>query len=228
MTAPGIWMCGSGAGAGGMGSMGGGAGGSGPLPEWLAIVGAAIFLLIAAAHLGHLAMTSGERRSWHILHVAMAFGMAAMYAPAGIDPVAIQASFWQFLFAGAAALATLRWFAGLRGSAPGNPLWLLTAIDLGIMVYMWSPGAFTPAMTLTLAVYLAVEAGLWVANAYRVLDRGTPLIGWNALAPAGDGTLVAVPVATADSLMGGLDISVSMTTMAVGMAFMLAVMQLVV
>jgi hypothetical protein len=197
------------------------------LPEWLGILGAVMFLLIAGAHLGHLAMTHGERRHWHVLHVGMAIGMAFMYAPARIDPFAIQAEFWQFLFASAAALAALRWFAGYLGAAADNPLWLLTAIDLGAMVYMWSPGSFVGAMTWTLVAYLTVEAGLWVLNAYRVIDRGTPLIRWHALtpAPAAGAPLATTAVAT-DSLIGGLDISVSMTAMAVGMAYMLAVMQL--
>ncbi|OJU84648.1 MAG: hypothetical protein BGO11_11230, partial [Solirubrobacterales bacterium 70-9] len=141
------------------------------LPEWLGILGAVMFLLIAGAHLGHLAMTHGERRPWHVLHVGMAIGMAFMYAPSRIDPLTIQAELWQLLFAGAAALAALRWFAGYLGAAADNPLWLLTAIDLGAMVYMWSPGSFVGAMTWTLVAYLTVEAGLWVLNAYRVIDR---------------------------------------------------------
>lgn len=197
------------------------------LPEWLGIAGAMMFLLIVGAHLGHLAMTSGERRPWHVLHVLMAIGMAFMYAPATVNPFAVQAEVWQLLFACAAAAAGLRWLAGATGLRAANPLWLLTAIDLGAMVYMWSPGSFVPALTWVLAAYLVVEGGLWVANAYRVLDVGTPLIGWGSLASAtgGPGAIVVAGTRT-DSLIGGLDISASMTAMAVGMAYMLVAMQL--
>jgi hypothetical protein len=207
------------------GGMAGPAGGSHTvnlLPGWLGVAGAAMFLLIAAAHLGHLRMTVGERRPWHVLHVLMALGMAAMYAPAAADPFAIGADLWQLLFATAASLAALRWLAGLAGVATANPLWLLTAIDLGAMVYMWSAGTPTPALTWALVAYLSVEAALWVANTLRVLDRGTPLITWRALNPTPEGA--AIPAATTDTLIGTLDISVSMTAMAIGMAYMLAAM----
>lgn len=219
--------------------MGGGAGASshaalghaaaaGPnlLPEWLLIGGAVMFLLIAGAHLGHLAMTSGERRAWHVLHVLMALGMAIMYAPPTVNPFAIDAGVWQLLFACAGAAVAVRWLAGAGGIAPGNPLWLLAAIDLGAMVYMWSPGTFLPALTWTLVAYLVLEGALWVASAYRLLDAGTPLIRWGGLTPSADGAALVVAGAKADSLVGGLDISVSMTAMATGMAYMLVAMQL--
>jgi hypothetical protein len=116
--------------------------------------------------------------------------------------------------------------AGAAGRTSNNPLWLLTAVELGAMVYMWSSGAFLPALTWVLVAYLAVEAGLWGVNAYRTVDGDTPLIGWTALAPATDAGAVFVSGAATESLIGGLDISVSMTAMALGMAYMLAAMQL--
>jgi uncharacterized protein DUF5134 len=196
------------------------------LPEWLGITGVVLFLLVAGSHARHVAMTSGERRPWHVCHVLMAVGMAFMYLPATLAPHEIPPLFWQSLFAVAAIAAGMRGLAGLTGRASNNPLWLLTGIDLGAMVYMWSTASFVPALTWLLVAYLLVEGGLWAANGYRVIDGGTPLISWGALAPATGGGVVFVAESTEGSLMSGLDISVSMTTMALGMAYMFAAMQL--
>lgn len=196
------------------------------LPEWLGIVGVVMFILVAGSHLRHLVMASGERRWWHVCHVLMAIGMAFMYVPATIYSQGIPTQFWQLLFATVAFAAGLRVLAGVAGKASDNPLWLLTAIELGAMVYMWSSGSFLPALTWVLVAYLVVEAALWGANTYRAVDGDTPLIGWTALAPTTDTGAIFVPGTATESLIGGLDISVSMTAMALGMAYMLAAMQL--
>lgn len=196
------------------------------LPDWLGIIGAVIFLLVAGAHLGHLAMTSGERRRWHVLHVAMALGMASMYAPARVDPLPFAAEVWQLAFVALALAAGTRWLCGLAGLASNNPLWLLTAIDLGAMAYMWTESDFVPALTWALVAYLVLEACLWVANAYRQIDGGPPLIHWSMMRPAPEGAALAVSTARSGALIGSLDISVSMTAMTIGMAYMLAAMQL--
>lgn len=197
------------------------------LPEWLGIVAAVMFILIAGSHLRHLATASGERRWWHVCHVLMAIGMAFMYIPAALDPFEISVQLWQALFAAVGIVVAFRVVAGVIGRASENPLWSLTAIALGTMVYMWASASFQPALTWLLVIYLAVEAGLWGINAYRAVDGGTPLISWTALAPAPDGPAVAVAADASGSLMAGLDISVSMTAMALGMAYMLAAMQLI-
>jgi Domain of unknown function (DUF5134) len=195
-------------------------------PEWIGIVGVVLLLLVAGSHARHLVMTSGERRPWHLCHVLMAIGMAFMYVPATLDPHGVPPLFWQSLFAAAAIAAGVRGLAGLTGHASSNPLWLLTGIDLGAMVYMWSTGSLVPALTWMLVAYLVVEAALWAVNAYRVIDGGPPLISWGALAPATGGGVVFVSESATSSLIGDLDISVSMTTMALGMAYMFAAMQL--
>jgi hypothetical protein len=204
----------------------GGSSGLDLLPGWLGIVGAVAFLVIAAAHLAHLAMTGGERRRWHVLHVAMALGMASMYAPARLDPLSIPAATWQLGFVALALAVGLRWACGLAGLAANDPLWLLTAIDLGAMAYMWSPGAPVPALSWALVAYLLGEAGLWVANGYRQVDGGAPLIRWSAMSPAPEGPALAVASPRSGTLVGSLDISVSMAAMAIGMAYMLAAMAL--
>jgi Domain of unknown function (DUF5134) len=206
-----------------MGHTGGGHGVLNLLPEWLGIVGVAVFLLIALSHLRHLAMTSGERTPWHACHVLMAVGMAFMYAPAAIHPPAVPMTFWRTVFAVTGVVAAL-WALGGSGRAP-NLIWLLTAIDLGAMVYMWSPGSFTASLTWVLVAYLTGEAALWAVDAYRRIDGSTPIIGLR-MAPAGYETGTVTLAAAPASLLGDMDISASMIGMTLGMAYMFAAMQL--
>jgi hypothetical protein len=48
--------------------------------------------------------------------------------------------------------------------------WLLTALGLGVMLLMWS-GSLAPTLVWLLMTYLAVEAGLWLLDLHRRLDR---------------------------------------------------------
>ena len=201
----------------------GGAHGVNLLPEWLGIVGIVIFLLIAISHLRHLAMTSGERTPWHACHVLMAIGMAFMYAPAAIHAPTVPAALWRVLFAAAGVVAAA-WALGGTARAP-NLIWLLTAVQLGAMVYMWSPGSFTAPLTWILVAYLAAEAGLWALDAYRRVDGSTPIIGLTMASVGYEGGAVALEAAPA-SLLGDLNISVSMIGMTLGMAYMFVAMQL--
>jgi hypothetical protein len=190
----------------------------GLLPEWLGIVGAAIFVMIAASHLRHLVTADGQRRPWHACHVLIAVGMAFMYAPSAIDPLGIPAGFWQVVFAVACVLAAL-WSMGGAQRAP-TLMWLLTAIDLGAMACMWTPNV-SASLCWALVVYLGAQASLWALDAYRRVDGAAPVINFSALsaAPAG----MSLPVAArAESLLGDVDISVSMVLMSVGMAWMFA------
>ncbi|HVW47659.1 MAG TPA: hypothetical protein VHA76_11435, partial [Solirubrobacterales bacterium] len=86
---------------------------------------------------------------------------------------------------------------------------------------------FVPALTWVLVAYLLLEACLWVANAYRQVDGGSPLIRWSAMRPAPEGAALAISTTRSGALIGSLDISVSMTAMTIGMAYMLAAMQLI-
>jgi hypothetical protein len=198
---------------------------AGLLPEWLGIAGAAGFVLIAASHLRHLAHGAGQRRAWHAGHVLIATGMAFMYAPAAIDPLDVPAGLWQLLFAGAGAVAAL-WALNGSGRVP-TLMWLLTAIDLGAMFYMWSAHAVSPWLSWPLIGYFATQSGMWALDAFRRLDGRTPIISWSLMSDASGTTAVSVPVArvvTSESLIGGLDIGLSMIVMTLGMAYMLAAM----
>lgn len=205
------------------------------LPEWLGVAWTLVFLAVAGSHLRHLLDTTGQRRPWHACHVLMAFGMAFMFAPAVLDPLSVPASFWRLVFACAGLLAAT-WAIGGVGRA-ATLIWLLTAVDLAVMLFMWSGSTTGSGASLSwlLVAYLVVEAMMWGFDAYRRIDRATPLVSWQSLAagPGGGGAVLRGGAVTAEgaaaaegSLLGELDISVSMIAMVLGMAYMLVALQL--
>jgi hypothetical protein len=153
--------------AGGMHSMAMGGVSMSILPNWLAVLWTLVFFVIIATHARHVLQSEGQRRWWHSGHVAMAIGMAFMFAPASIDYFNVPTGFWSLAFANG-AIAIVLWmlvqtFAG-RGT---NLLWLLIAFDLGAMAYMWSPTGFQAPITWLLVAYFAVQAVLWGTNRMR-------------------------------------------------------------
>jgi len=200
---------------------------SAAVPEWLGVAAAAMFVVVAASHLRHLIATAGERRSWHACHVLMATGMAFMYASTSVSALGVPTTFWKLVFATAGMLAAL-WALGTTSRAP-SPIWLLTSIDLGAMFYMWSAHTFVAPLSWPLVAYFVLAAAMWALDAYRQLDNGTAGVSWRLLPQESASGALTVPVravaTTSRSLIGELDIGVSMFAMAIGMAYMLAVMQ---
>jgi hypothetical protein len=196
------------------------------VPEWLGALGAAMFVAIAAAHLRHMARTGGQRRSWHGCHVLIAAGMAFMYAPAALDPLGVPAAFWRLIFATAGILAAL-WALGGVGRV-ATLIWLLTSVDLGAMLYMWSPRSSATPLTWLLVAYFVIQGGMWALDAYRRLDGDTPIVSWNLLWAATPGDALIIPAASgaSQSLIGDLDIGISMIAMTLGMAYMFVAMLL--
>jgi preprotein translocase subunit SecG len=206
---------------GGMSMSGGGSGTVNILPEWLAVLFTLVFIAIIVVHVLHLRDTHGQRRLWHSGHVLMAFGMAFMFAPASIDHFNIPSGFWQLAFANG-ALAILAWMLAqaLSGRAI-NVLWLVMAIDLGAMAYMWSPSGFQAPITWLLVAYFAAQSLLWVSNRMREVDHRTLLGGGFAVNSDG-----SVAISAAEPLVCFRDLRVSMCAMTFGMAYMFAAMQL--
>lgn len=202
-----------------------GLGGSSPWiglsPAWLEMVSAIVFATVVLSHLRHMAQTDGQRRPWHACHVLMALSMICMYLPVlATHPAVGLACRVTLAAAGLLAAGWAIW--GASGSV--NPVWLLTALDLGVMLYMWSgtpSGATAAGAAAVLLVYLMANAGLWTLDAHRCLEREPWLMRW---LPAGDprGQAVALPVGAgrASALLGDLDISASMVLMSLGMAYM--------
>jgi hypothetical protein len=191
------------------------------LPDWLAVIWTLAFVAIVIIHVLHLRDTHGQRRMWHSGHVLMAVGMAVMYAPASIDHFNIPSGFWQLVFANG-ALAILAWMLAqaLDGRAI-NVLWLVMAMDLGAMAYMWSPHGLQAPITWVLVVYFALQSLLWVSDRMRAVDHRTLPGAIVAAAPGG-----AIAVASAEPLVCFRDLRVSMFAMTLGMAYMFAAMQL--
>jgi Domain of unknown function (DUF5134) len=202
------------------------------LPPWMGVAWTVVFLAIGASHLRHMAQTTGQRRSWHSCHVLMAVGMAFMYAPAQIDPLAVPSAFWKLVFAAAGIIAAVWAISGV--GRVSTLIWLLTSIDMAAMLYMWSGPrrADTAPLTWLLTAYLLAEAVMWALDLHRRLDGATPIVSWRLLASESGATVSAASIATetaaSGSLLGELNISASMIAMALGMAYMLIAMQLVV
>ena len=205
---------------GGM-SMSAGHGATNILPSWLAVIWTLVFIAIIVIHARHLRDTRGQQRIWHSGHVLMAFGMAFMYAPGSIDHFSIPSGFWQLAFADA-AIAILLWMLAqaLSGRAI-NVLWLVMAIDLGAMAYMWSPSGFQAPITWLLVAYFAAQSLLWLSDRMRDVDHRTLYGGSFSVGPDG-----AVAMAAAEPLVCFRDLRVSMFAMTIGMAYMFAAMQL--
>lgn len=192
------------------------------LPSWLAVLWMLAFFAIVVIHARHVLESHGQRRVWHSGHVFMALGMAVMYAPASVDYFDIPTGFWSLAFANG-AIAILLWvlaqaFAG-RGT---NLLWLVMALDLGAMAYMWSPTGFQAPLTWLLVAYFAVQALLWGTDRMRDVDERAILGGAVSVAPGG-----ALAASVAEPLICFKDLRVSMAAMSIGMAYMFAAMQLV-
>jgi Domain of unknown function (DUF5134) len=205
----------------GANSMSLGHGATNILPDWLAVVWTLAFVAIVVIHVRHLRDTHRQQRLWHSGHVLMALGMVFMYAPASIDHFDIPSGFWQLLFANG-ALAILAWMLtqALDGRAI-NVLWLVMAVDLGAMAYMWSPSGFEAPITWILVAYFALQSLLWVSNRMREVDHRTLHIGSVSLTAGG-----AIAITTAEPLVCFRDLRASMFAMTLGMAYMFAAMQL--
>jgi hypothetical protein len=195
----------------------------GLLPIWLELLGAVLFGAIALSHLRHMVQTAGQRRPWHACHVLMAVAMACMYAPGHGTHLPAVPGLWRVALAAAGLLAAAWAWWGAAESL--NPVWLLTALDLGAMLYMWSPGPSSRAASALVMLYLLGDAVMWTLDVHRSLERQPSLLRWLPLADPRGGTLAtAVLDARAGALLGDLDISPSMVVMSLGMAYMLLAM----
>jgi hypothetical protein len=209
----------------GMSSMSAAHGATNILPSWLAIIWTLAFVAIFVIHLRHMLETHGQRRLWHSGHVLMAAGMAFMFAPSSIDHFNVPATFWQLAFANAAGFAVAWILAQVLSGRVVNLLWVVIAIDLAAMVYMWSPNGYIAPITWLLVAYFAIQAMLWANNAFRRLDREHQIPGITRIS-AGTGGTATISATAAEALVCESDLRPTMAVMALGMAYMFAAMQL--
>jgi len=190
------------------------------LPNWLAVLWTLVFLAVLVIHTRHVIDSRGQRRVWHSGHVLMAAGMVFMFAPAALDHFNIPSGFWSLLFA-SVALGVLAWILANVVEGRGvNMLWMITAVDMGAMAYMWSPAGFVAPITWLLVAYFLAQTALWATDRFRALDE-RQLFG--SLRVGGGGTLTASAV---EPLVCERDLRASLGVMTLGMAYMLAAMQL--
>jgi hypothetical protein len=198
------------------------------LPGALCAVAVLIYLTIFATHVRHARETSGQRRLWHLGHVAMALGMTFMFVPASAVPFTIADGRWQALYgAGLALLAAwLVWQALSCGGVSG--LWLLLAANLLAMLYMWSPGAMRGSLSWLLVAYLTTEALVWLSGRIVDVDRNVLSDGGYSVSSAAVGPGVSASglgIAATATLACERDLRVSMAAMTLGMAYMVVAMQ---
>ncbi len=196
------------------------------LPNWLAIVWTIVFVAIFVIHLRHVVDTHGQRRLWHSGHVLMAAGMVFMFAPSSLDHFNIPSSFWQLAFANATGVMVAWILAQMLSGRAVNLLWVVIAIDLGAMVYMWSPNGFVAPITWLLVAYFAIQAALWGTNTFRRLDREHQIPGLSRISIGSGGGVTIAAAAAAEPLVCELDLRPTMALMGLGMAYMFAAMQL--
>jgi hypothetical protein len=180
------------------------------LPDWLRTVWIIASGAVAVVHLRHVWVMNGQRRYWHIGHVLMAVGMAYMYLPhsAHLMPKESGTTLYAAAAIGAVLAAVLfRLRVGIF-----NPLWIIVAVEMAAMVYMFLPmHTRSPTLSYLLAVYLSGVGTAWALgkwDRHYLSDHGSTV-----------GHIGSLPIrATAPALR------VSLATMSGAMTYMLLAM----
>ncbi|MGA8745968.1 MAG: DUF5134 domain-containing protein [Solirubrobacterales bacterium] len=206
---------------GGMTMAGAGHGATNILPDWVAVIWTLVFIAIIAIELRCVIDGGGQRRFWHAGQLLIALGMAFMYAPSSIDHFNIPSGFWQLAFANGTVLIVFWMLAEALARRSINVLWLVLAIDLAAMAYLWSPSGFQSPLAWLLVAYFAAQSLLWASNRIHRVDRQTTLGGFS-VSPSG-----AVTTTATVSLIGQRHLRVSMSAMMLGIAYMFLAMLLV-
>lgn len=169
------------------------------LPDWLRIVWITASCAVAAVHLRHVWVMTGQRRYWHVGHVLMAMGMAYMYLPHSVHVVSTETGTALYAAAAIAAVGAATMFRARHGVL--NPLWIVVAIEMAVMVYMFLPmHTKSPMLSYLLAVYLAAVGTAWALGKWdrHYLSDHHPTMGQTAslavraTAPALRGSLVTM------------------------------------
>lgn len=206
------------------------------LPDWLRVVWVVALGVAIVTHLWHAYCRPGQHRWWHAGHIFMAAGMGVMYWPGsmtepGLSRVGVVL-FGGVALAMAAATAVLR-----RREGALNPLWVLAAVDMLIMAYMWLPATIRPSLLdYALAAYLGCQMLAWALGLWErdpVTARPpAPAATVPTMARVGPGRPAARPSAQVTSLSPAVGliaerapvIRASLAIMAASMSYMLIVM----
>lgn len=190
------------------------------LPTWMRVLWVVALIIALVAHLGHVYHMSGQQRWWIFGHVIMAAAMIPMYMPEILGEVDFS---WLAirLFISAALVTAAVSITMRRRENVLNPLWVMLAVDLGVMAYMWLPVTNRPSiLDGLLAVYSGYQVVAWLFGMWDripVLDRSMP--GGNHR-PRPAPTVAVVSLTTHTSLTGRATLAV----MAASMGYMLIAM----
>jgi hypothetical protein len=129
----------------------------GLLPVWVGVTWTATFLAALSLHVWHMVTTPGRARVWHAAHVLMATGMIDMYWP-GHPRFGAGGAVFAVAVAGVLAMMV----ADLSRPARVVGRWLITAVDLAAMVYMFAAMSHpVEAVTTALVLWFGIEALGW-------------------------------------------------------------------
>ncbi len=203
------------------------------MPTWVRLGWAAVLCVVGVWHVGHAVAMRGERRRWHAGHTVMAAGMASMYLlPRMSHPGWYPAGLAVFALAAAVVVALTLGYRRRDGVL--NPLWVASAADMVVMVYMFlPPSSRTPVLTYLFVAYLAGQAAAWALGLWTrvpVLRRSAAVV-----TEARPGGAVAVdagrsPAGEVEGRIVGLTahssrtVLASLAVMAAGTAYMLLAM----
>ncbi len=197
------------------------------VPEWIGLAWTAIYVVVLCLHISHMVTMPGRARLWHASHTLMAAGMIDMYWP-GHMPVGAVAGEVVFAVALAVVLALIS--AELLRQAPVAGLWLIAAVDLAAMIFMFAAMAHpVGALTTALVIWFTIEALGWAFGYVRMSEPrlGEPLPDVDIAAPVEPTGGLAVAVRTdrprtatrSDTLLRA-----SLVLMSLGMAYMFLAM----
>lgn len=186
------------------------------LPGWLRVVWAVLLVTVAALHLGHVVVMSGQRRCWHAAHTAMAAGMAVMYLLPRMGHLGLYRAGLVLFVVAALALVVVT-AESRRREGVVNPLWVASTLDMVIMVYMLLPSRLA-ALTGLFVVYLAGQTVAWALGLWSRVPLLSPVpVGGRGVAGSRS---VAVGLTAASSAV----VLGTLAVMSAGMAYMLVAM----
>jgi Domain of unknown function (DUF5134) len=205
------------------------------LPTWLGIAATAVFVVVLAVHLRHLAGGTRGGRAWHTGHVLMALGMIDMFLPT--SGMIVSAVIGEVVFALAAV--SVGGFVVSRLVRRGRVSWLwpITGVDLAAMAYMFAmPSVRFGWLTGLLVAWFVGQALGWIigrlsAIADAATAEPTDIAGHHlatgaGVAAPGATTERATPATVAHSSAHSLSIRATLTVMSLGMGYMFLAMQL--
>lgn len=206
------------------------------LPDWLRLVWVVTLGVVIVTHVWHAYCRPGQHRGWHAGHILMAAGMVVMYIPGAMaEPGLFRVGV--VLFGGVAVAIAAATVVLRRREGALNPLWVVAAVDMLIMAYMWLPAAIRPApLDYALAAYLGCQMLAWALGRWErdpVAARPpVPAATEPTMVRAGPGRLAgrpAAPLASPPAAVGLIAerapvIRASLAVMAASMSYMLIVM----